>query len=158
MAHPPSPSFPEDTAVAAPGARRTPSLRGLLRISAIGLVVGGLLGAGLLAGLLSGGFRRLALVDIQLGIVFGGAVGGIVGAVLAPLLGWVVLRPVPLGRALVWCATGTVAGAVVGTALSPTDPFAPTYGGVVGITIGAVVARLITGRRQSRTPTGDAAA
>lgn len=147
MSEPDYASLREDVAVGRPSARRSPSLGGVLRVSGIGALVGGLLGTGVLAGLLSHGFRQLILVDLQLGVVFGGTVGALTGAVMAPLLGWVVLRPVPLGRALGWCATGTLVVAMAGAALAPSVLWAPTYGGVAGLMLGALTARLATDLR-----------
>jgi hypothetical protein len=151
VAQPPH-SSRDNTAVTPPSARRALSLRGVFLVSAIGALVGGVLGAGLLAGLLSGGLRELALVDVQLGIAFGGTVGAGVGAVMAPLLALVILRPVPLGRALGWGAVGTVGGALMGATLAPSALFAPTYGGVAGLIVGAFLARLSTTLRRETVP------
>lgn len=118
-----------------------------LGVSAIGAVVGAAIGTGMLAGLLSDGFRELILVDVQLGLLFGGTVGGVLGALLAPLLGLIVLRPVSLGRALVWCAGCTVAGSYIAAVLAPSAILAPTWGGVAGLVAGALVARLTTRAR-----------
>jgi hypothetical protein len=137
-----------DEIVVSPSVRRKPSLVGVLRVGGIGALIGGLVGSGVLAGLLSGGFRQFTLVNLQLGVMFGGTVGAIAGAVLAPLLGWVVLRPVPLGRALMWCAVGTVIVSVASATVAPLALWAPTYGGVLGLMLGSVAARLDTERRR----------
>lgn len=129
-----------------------PSLAGVLRVGGIGALIGGLLGTGVLAGLLSNGFRHAALVDLQLGIAFGGTVGALAGAVMAPLLGWVILRPVLLGRAIGWCATGTLIVALAAAAVAPSMLWAPTYGGVVGLMLGAVAARHATDLRRKSLP------
>lgn len=121
-----------------------PSLRGLFLVAGIGACVGGAIGTTLLAGLLSRGFTRLLLVDVQLGLVFGGISGALAGAILAPLLGWFVLRPVPLGRALLFTGAGTVTCAL---AVAPfMGPIAPVWAGIAGLVLGAVGARLTTRR------------
>ena len=75
-----------------------------------------------------------------------GAVAGMIGA---PLLGWGLLRRVPLGRAMAFTAGGTVAGALAGELMHPlkyaSDVPAVLIGAFVGFLLGAIVVRLRTG-------------
>jgi hypothetical protein len=51
---------------------------------------------------------------LQLDVLgFAAAFGAVCGAVAAPAGGWLLLRRVPLGRAMAWTVIGTVLGAVV---------------------------------------------
>ena len=83
-----------------------------LSIATIGAIIGGALGAALLAvwGL------RLGVrgPDFLARAGFGASVGAGLGAVLAPLTAFAFLRRVPLGRALAQTSLGTTAGAAVG--------------------------------------------
>jgi len=60
----------------------------------------------------------------------------------APLLGWALLRCVPLGRAILVTAIGTFIGAIVGEFLNPFNPYAHTIPGVIG---GALLGFVISG-------------
>jgi hypothetical protein len=67
--------------------------------------------------------------------------GAVVGAVAAPVLGFAVLRKVPLGRAVVVTALGTLIGAVIGEFLGPLNPYdADLTPGVVRGTLAGFVA------------------
>jgi len=88
------------------------------------LVTTGLIGAGALFGAVAGtiavaisltidGLEAL-VVAAYLGSLFGAPLG----AIAAPILGWLLLRRVPLGRMFVGCAAGTVIGGVIGFILS----------------------------------------
>lgn len=46
-------------------------------------------------------------------LAFAAAFGAVCGAVAAPAGGWLLLRRVPLGRAMGWTVIGTVFGAVL---------------------------------------------
>ena len=89
-----------------------------------------------------------------LGIAAGA--GAVVGMVGAPLLGWGLLRRVPLGRAIVITALGTVFGAVCGQLLNPLNPYSHVVPGVIGGALaGFVVAGVwlrATVRRTPRSP------
>jgi hypothetical protein len=51
---------------------------------------------------------------VQLNVlVFAAVFGAICGAIAAPAGGWLLLRRVPLGRAMAWTVIATVFGAVV---------------------------------------------
>ena len=66
------------------------------------------------------------------------------------MLGWALLRCVPLGRAIVVTAIGTFIGAVVGEFLNPFNPYAHTIPGVIGgALLGFVISRVRTADRDS---------
>jgi hypothetical protein len=97
-------------------------------VSAIGIVEGGV------GSLVSGAGIRL------IGLTAGA--GAVAGMIAAPLLGWGLLRRVPLGRAILVTAIGTVVGAVGGELLNPFNPYARTVPGVIG---GALVGFFVAG-------------
>ncbi len=69
--------------------------------------------------------------------------GGGVGAVTTPLIAWVLLRNVPLGRAILQCALGTVAGGVLASWTNFHNPFfTPVVGAIIGFTVAATHLRL----------------
>jgi hypothetical protein len=101
--------------------------------------------------MLAGGPGGPSRYDLLLGLVMGGPIGAIAGGFGAPLLGWTLLRDVPLGRALWMAAVGTVLGTWAGARLLPALP-APVYGGLAGLLLGALMARHAT--RQERADAG----
>jgi len=123
-----------------------------LSIATIGAIIGGALGAALLAvwGL------RLGVrgTDFLASAGFGAAVGAGLGAVLAPLTAFAFLRRVPLGRALAQTSLGTTAGAAVGllvgsvSASSIMSLPAGLAGALVGFVASAVRLRFATRTRR----------
>jgi hypothetical protein len=132
---------------------------------------------GVTAGLLAGGalFGAIAAVvalilasmlthDLGLGtdplaIVFAAAFGAMVGAPLFPAAGWLLLRRVPLGIALIGSMAGTVLGGVAGWVLTGGNaPLSwPVLGAVIGFGCAAVVMRLrfsAPRRERIRVPRG----
>jgi hypothetical protein len=119
-----------------------------LSIAAIGAVIGGVLGAGLLAvwalRLNVGGSSILQAA------LFGAGNGAALGAVLAPITAWAFLRRVPLGRALAQTALGTTLGAAAGLVLGsvrfPAIASLPTglAGALIGFLAAAIRLRLAT--------------
>ena len=108
-------------------------------LSAIGAGVGFVLGTATLAVLqigAPGGFHWS--VDIPFGIMFGGTFGAVVGGLGAPILSWLLLRTVPLGRAIGWSIIATLGGAGVGLLAGGH----PALGGCAGFAVGTVVLRL----------------
>jgi hypothetical protein len=68
----------------------------------------------------------------------GGIVGGVLGAVVAPVMSWLLLRPVSLGKALLQTMVGAIAGGVIGAIMLPADFMAPLWGAFGGYTAAAV--------------------
>ncbi len=94
------------------------------RPARVALVTTGLVGVGALFGAVAGtiavaisltidGLQSL-IAAAYLGALFGAPLGGIA----APILGWSLLRRVPLGKMFVGCAAGTIIGGVIGFMLS----------------------------------------
>lgn len=117
------------------------------RAGRILLVTIGLVGAGIVFGALAGGtaFALVALLSeggistevFEVGAIFGAPLG----AITAPLLAWVLLRRVALGRMFLVCSVGTIIGGVVGW-------FATSAGGdiilnpIAGAFMGSLVAAI----------------
>jgi hypothetical protein len=116
---------------------------GRIAIVTVGLVV-----AGIVFGALAGGtaFVTVGLVAgerIMTDAFWVGAVfGAPLGALTAPLLSWLLLRHVPLGKMFLVCSVGTAIGGVVGwfaTTVGGDIMVNPLLGGFVGCVIGAIV-------------------
>jgi hypothetical protein len=114
----------------------------------------GLVGAGALLGALAGGVALAfsALIrwgdpsgsDLLSDLLLGAFFGAPLGALTAPILAWLLLRRVPLGRMFL----GSVAGGVVGWITTTTDFWAATENGLAGAFIGCVVACILLRRRR----------
>ena len=125
-----------------------------LSIATIGAIIGGALGAALLAvwGL------RLGVrgTDFLASAGFGASVGAGLGAVLAPLTAFAFLRRVPLGRALAQTSLGTTAGAAIGllvgsvsaSSMSIMSLPAGLAGALVGFVASAIRLRFATRTRR----------
>ena len=85
----------------------------------------GLVGAGAILGALAGAGTSAVLSAISFmvtgsdgfgseGLFAGLFFGAPLGAIAAPVLAWLLLRRVPLGRVFVGCVAGTVVGGVIG--------------------------------------------
>lgn len=109
-------------------------------LAGIGGAVGLVLGTALLVALQvidSGVF--VWRTDLPFGLLFGGTVGAVVGAVGAPVITWLLLRHVPLNRAIVFCALGTIAGEAIGVVTLRRL----VVGGCVGFVVAAIATRII---------------
>jgi hypothetical protein len=117
----------------------------MTRAGRIALVTLGLVGAGFVFGALAGGIA-FAIVELLGGegistepFVIGAIFGAPLGALTAPLLSWLLLRHVPLGRMFVVCSIGTAIGGLVGW-------FATSAGGdimanpIAGAFVGCLIA------------------
>jgi hypothetical protein len=134
------------------------------RVGRIVAVTAGLMGVGAAVGAACGAVAigivavvedgaRVLLRDPELFAV-GAAFGAMVGVVAAPLVAWVLLRSVPLGRAIAGTALGTVAGAVAGD-LALSIPGA-IYGGFAGFAAAALwlhARSRLGGRAEARVST-----
>jgi hypothetical protein len=83
---------------------------------------------------------------------FAAGAGAVAGMIGAPALAWGVLRRVPLGRAVVVTALGTVIGAILGEFLNPLNSHARIVPGVIAGAFGGFIAagvalRIATRRR-----------
>ena len=114
----------------------------------IGAVCGAVMGAVLMA---MTALRTIGLENsggITGGMRFGATVGAPLGAVLTPILSWIFLRRVPLGRAVLETAVGTVAGAAIALVAAPPWFFAGAIGGFIASGINLYVR---TRRKQPAT-------
>jgi hypothetical protein len=116
----------------------------------ITIVTIGLVTAGIVFGALAGGtaFATVGVISGE-GITFdafwvGAAFGAPLGALTAPMLSWLLLRHVPLGKMFLVCSIGTAIGGVVGwfaTAAGGDIMLNPLVGAFVGCVIGAITLR-----------------
>src|SRR5207237_501925 len=89
---------------------------------------------------LSDGFRLIT--DLLGGVRSAGLVGAELGAVCAPLIAWLLLRYVPLGRAFLGLTIGTILGGLAGWyLLIENTPLAPIAGAVAGFLIAGITLR-----------------
>lgn len=123
------------------------------RITRIGLVTASLSATGGIVGALcaASAVTIIAIAAQGVGAFTHGAIGivgmsaaagAVAGTIAAPLLAWGLLRRVPLGRAILATAVGTVVGAVAGEWLRPFNPYVRTLPGVI---TGAFVGFLFAG-------------
>jgi hypothetical protein len=85
------------------------------------------------------------------GVGFAGIVGANLGAVCTPLIAWLLLRYVPLGRAFLGLTLGTMAGGLAGWYLLIENTwFGPVYGALAGFVMAGVALRLLA--RPARRP------
>ena len=104
-------------------------------LSLTGGIVGALCGVvavGVVIASAAGGFGELASVTGRSLLSLAAGAGALAGMLGAPLLGWGLLRRVPLGRAIAVTALATVIGAVAGDLLNPLNPYAHAVPGVIG--------------------------
>jgi hypothetical protein len=123
-----------------------------LTLSAIGAIVGAVLGAFALWGL-SIAIRNPHSIELM-GPAAG--VGAILGGVLAPIAAWTLMRHVPLWRAILETALGTALGLAVGWVVGPVTGDAvvlPIGLGLAGFGVAAVRLRL-THRGPDRVTSG----
>src|SRR5215208_4136115 len=115
-------------------------------------VIAGLLAVGAAAGALTGAAvaslivlvgdgPRHAFEPLVLGI--GAAYGAPLGALLLPLSGWLLMRHVPLGRALLGTVVGTVVGGLAGwfAPVGVDEVFRSLIGAMAGFALAVLVLR-----------------
>lgn len=126
----------------------TRALTVTLGISAAGAALGAAAGAtafGLVL-LLSNGFRLFT--DAVGGVWVAGILGAEMGAVCAPIIAWLLLRYVPLGRAFLGLTLGTTAGGIAGWYLLLENTWAgPVWGALAGFVMAGVALRLHARRK-----------
>ena len=126
-----------------------------LGLVAVGAIVGAIAGAIVMVGgvvLSDRGFPRGIYLPIA-----GGYVGAMIGAPLAPVAGWLLLRHVPLGRAILVTGLGTIAGGVTGLAARVTGN--PIRGAVICGVLGFLIAAFyLRASLRRRVPPSDSAA
>jgi hypothetical protein len=89
--------------------------------------------------------------DLLGGVWFAGMVGAELGAVCAPLIAWLLLRYVPLGRAFLGLTIGTVLGGLAGWYLLIENTwFAPIGGALAGCIVAGAMLRHFATRRAPR--------
>ena len=125
----------------------------MVRIRRILAVTGGLIVTGAIAGAVLGVSILGVGVLVNGGLhgdqpfapflLLGAAVGAAFGALLAPIAAWVLLRTVPLGRAVLETALGTLLGAIV---MWFVPPIGPVWGGMLGFAVAAVRMRFVARR------------
>jgi hypothetical protein len=81
-------------------------------------------------------------------LAFVAGLGAVLGGVAAPAGGWLLLRHVPLGRAMLWSVIGTVAGGVI----LWTVPLGHDQIGraIIGAVVGFLAAALVLRRTSAR--------
>ena len=124
-------------------------------LSAAGGIVGGLCSTAAVALIAAIEGDVGTLVSRELAGLLGtaAAFGAVVGMIGAPILSWAVLRRVPLGRAALFTAIGTVVGAVGGELSQPLNPYARTLPGVlVGALLGFIGAGVLARLRAPTRP------
>lgn len=118
-----------------------------------GFLFGGVAGAVLLFVIAfpSNGWRTLLAPEF---LLLGAAFGAIVGMLLGPLGAWLLMRDVPLGRAVGGTTLGTVLGGVA--ALVSNLPGSLFYAPVAGFALAALALRAHARRRRELPKTANA--
>lgn len=127
----------------------------MTRTGRILLVTLGLVGAGAVFGALAGALALaiglsitdgLATATRSITLQLPAALGAVLGGLALPIAGWLVLRRVPLGRAVAGCVVGTVAGGAVVWTLQ-IGGFDTIYYSLAGAFAGFILACLIMWHR-----------
>ena len=111
-------------------------------LAVTGAIVGTVVGA-VVASVILGVLQRSAPpLDPDL-LLIGATFGAPLGAILFPASGWLLMRHVPLGKALLGTSIGTLAGGIAGWFLPlGNDPLARTLSlGVLGFAIAVMLLR-----------------
>ena len=118
-------------------------------LAAFGAAAGGIAGA--LVAMLAVAIKWGPFEAADLGLAALGAVyGAPLGAVLLPAAGWLLMRRVPLGRAMLGTMLGTIAGGLIGWLL-PTrvDPVNRTLlAGFLGFVLAVITLRRLASRSE----------
>ncbi|HJQ20083.1 MAG TPA: hypothetical protein VJ867_07030 [Gemmatimonadaceae bacterium] len=133
-----------------------------LGLAAAGAVAGGVCAAIVAALLIAENFGAATLARWDtVGVLASlGVAGAGLGSVALPALAWMLLRRIPLGRAVGGVALGALLGAGVGEWLAPFTPYARQPAGfLVGAAIGFLAAGLllrVSTERGTRARSSDA--
>ena len=113
-------------------------------LSAAGALIGAVCAASSVAiiAVLAGGATALTSAGTPGLLAIAAGAGAFVGIIGAPMLGWGLLREVPLGRVILVTALGTVGGAVIGEWARFLNPYAAIIPSVVA---GAFAGFLLSG-------------
>ena len=137
----------------------SPAKSRILRVTALlvglGALLGAACGAAILGGLLVFRDGPSVLLDRATWsfLILPTAFGTVTGALLGPATAWILLRHVPLGRAIGWTASGTIVGAIIGELTFPFNPYvrgipALILGGVAGFVLSGIAVRIRTPRSE----------
>jgi hypothetical protein len=121
-------------------------------LAVAGAVLGAIAGALALGIAITSSWSPLGLSELVI-LVMPAFVGGFIGFFAAPLVGWLLLRHVPLGRAFGGLVLGTVVGGLAGWFLPGNEDFMtqPIETAGAGFLIAALLMRL-TWRKQRADP------
>lgn len=113
-------------------------------LSAAGALIGALCAASSVAiiAVITGGFPALVSGGTPGLLAVAAGAGAFVGIIGAPMLGWGLLREVPLGRVILVTALGTIGGAVIGEWARFLNPYADIIPSVIA---GAIAGFLLSG-------------
>jgi hypothetical protein len=124
-------------------------------LSAIGAVVGAVLGTLTTAALILARFGPRPFNGAREVLLVGAGLGGLLGLILAPAAAWTLMRHVPIWRAVLETAVGTALGVAVGH-LAATDPgdamLWPLPFALTGFAIAALRLRLTRRHAEQLTP------
>ena|SRR5688572_23142021 len=141
--------------------RATRILAVTLGLTAAGAVFGGVAGAAAFAIAVAVTDRIANAAGFGM-LAFPAFFGAIIGAVAAPSAGWLLLRTVPLGRAVGWTTLGAVTGGIGGWLLAialrtpgggrlPVIPGNAIETGLAGAVVGFIVAAVLARVRSRRS-------
>ncbi len=125
----------------------------------VAAVTVGLAGAGALLGGLSGALALAVAMSLRMdwrwiagpvALLFAGIVGAVIGGVCAPVASWVLLREVPLGRAMLRTTLAAAAAGAVSGALFPERIDVPVWGALLGLVVEAARLYLTAPHRRQR--------
>lgn len=123
-------------------------------------VTAGLVAFGAAAGAIAGALVAVLAITLSLGprealetdlVGFGAMLGAPLGGVLLPASGWLLMRRVPVGRAMLGTMLGTIAGGLTGwfVPLHINGFYRTLFGGFVGFAVAVIALRQLASRSAS---------